>query len=253
MTDHYKTLGVERTASEDEIKQAFRRLAMKHHPDRGGDAEHFKRIEEAYRTLGNADSRAQYDNPRPNMHWHGAGGNFNFDDIFSMFGTQFRRPPQQARVSLVVSLRDVVTCARKSVNIATEAGTQNLDLEIPPGVEDGMQVVYQGLAPGGIDLVVQYRIAPDNRFQRQGTNLITEQEIVIWDLIRGGDVTVLGVENERLLVTVPPMTQPNALLRVRGRGVPDRSGNRGDLLVRLLARIPRSITPDLLDHVRREP
>lgn len=117
MTDHYKTLGVERTASEDEIKQAFRRLAMKHHPDRGGDAEHFKKIEEAYRILGTAQSRAEYDNPRPNMNWQGQGANFNFDDIFSMFGTQFRRPPQQARVSIWVTLRDVVGCARKSLSL----------------------------------------------------------------------------------------------------------------------------------------
>ena len=65
MTDHYATLGVPRTATADEIKRAFRRLASQHHPDKGGDTQKFQAIQAAYATLGDEQKRAEYDNPRP--------------------------------------------------------------------------------------------------------------------------------------------------------------------------------------------
>ena len=87
MKDHYTTLGLDRTASDEDIKRAYRKLASQHHPDKGGNKEQFQEIQAAYAILGDAGKRAEYDNPRPHMHHPFAQHTqFIFDDIFSMFG-----------------------------------------------------------------------------------------------------------------------------------------------------------------------
>jgi len=91
MTDYYAALGVPRTATADEIKKAFRRLASQHHPDKGGDTQKFQAIQQAYATLGDEHKRAEYDNPRPQFSgFQGHPGGVNINDIFGqMFGQQF--------------------------------------------------------------------------------------------------------------------------------------------------------------------
>lgn len=89
--DHYSTLGVPRDADQDTIKAAFRKLAMKHHPDRGGDPNEFQKINQAYETLSDPQKKAQYDNPAMNMGGHPGGFSFNFNgfDLNDLFGSVF--------------------------------------------------------------------------------------------------------------------------------------------------------------------
>ena len=251
--DHYRTLGIDRSASADEIKRAYRRLASQHHPDKGGDTQRFQEIEAAYRILSDPASRAQYDNPRPQFRQPGPG--FDFEEIFNMFGTRFnvQRPQQQARMVMWLHLSDLVHCENKTVQVTTPAGTSTLDLEIPKGIEDGQQVAYQGLAPGNVDLLVQYRIHPDATWQRSGSDIMTDSQITIWDLIRGGRVKVRDPAGTELEVAVPPRTQPNSQLRLRGCGLARRGGGRGDALIRLVARIPERISPELERQIHQEP
>jgi len=262
MNDYYQTLGVDRSASVEEIKQAYRRAAARHHPDRGGDTARFQQIEEAYRILSDPNQRAQYDNPNQ-FHQQGFPGGFSFsfnqgqpgfdfDNIFNMFGAQFRRPPQQARMSLTISLRDAVEGTTKTVRVATDSGTHEVELKIPAGIDDGQQVQYGGIAPGGLDLVVQYRIQPDPVWQRQGRDLHTEHRISVWDLIRGTRIRISTLNGNTLELDVPPQTQPNSLLRAAGYGVPDRNGVRGAAFVKLIARIPNTISDKLMDAINRE-
>jgi molecular chaperone DnaJ len=114
--DHYKTLGVDKQASADDIKRAFRKLAMQHHPDRGGNEAQFKEIQAAYDVLGDPQRRAEYDNPRQQGFKFSTGpgfaagpGGFDFDQIFSMFGADMgrRATRNQVRISLWITLRDV--------------------------------------------------------------------------------------------------------------------------------------------------
>jgi curved DNA-binding protein len=256
--NYYDVLGVEKTATADKIKQAYRRLASQHHPDKGGDTKKFQEIEEAYRTLGDADRRAQYDNPSPfggqstGGAWQQSGAPFNFDDIFQMFGARFNPPRGHARMSLWITLQDVAKPGTRLVSVGTAAGTQAIEIEIPNGISDGDNVQYQGLAPGGQDLVVTFRIRPDPNWQRQDCNLVTGLTVSVWQLIAGAEVPVSDIRGNQLMLTIPPMTQPGVLLRIRARGLPDRSGQNGDMLVRVAAQLPAKISPELMAAVQQE-
>lgn len=258
MKDYYSILGLGKTADPDEIKRAYRKLASQHHPDKGGDTAKFQEIEEAYRVLSDPNQRAAYDNPRPDMggfQFHNQP--FDFNNIFNMFGAQFhpgqhRRGPAQARMSLWIQLSDVASGGKRTVSVGTSVGSHMIEIEVPLGVEDGGSVVYPGLAPGGIDLIVTFRIHPNPRWQRDGFNLYTDQKVSIWTMITGGDIVVRDILNRELSVHVPSMTQPGQILRCRGRGLPDRANNPGDMMIRLQAEIPRNIPEDLLALIRQQ-
>ena len=253
MKDYYATLGVAKTASEDEIKQAYRRLASKHHPDKGGDTQKFQEIEEAYRVLSDVEQRRAYDNPSAFPNMQGFGGGFDFNTIFDMFQQQgFAHPRRNhVRMSLWVTLHDVATGGRRTVNLGSGAGSQAVEIEIPLGINDGDNVQYEKLGPGGSDLVVQYRIRPDAEWQRQGLNLITDKKISVWNLMVGGNLIVKDIYGVELSTAIPPNTQPGTLLRLKGRGLRDRNGQQGDAYVRAGVIFPARIAPEILDAIRK--
>jgi len=127
-----------------------------------------------------------------------------------------------------------------------------MEIEIPPGINDGDSVQYPGSGPvSNMDLIITYRIHPDARFSRNGLNLQTEHAVDIWDLIMGGAARVRDILGNELDVTIPARTQPGTTVRLRGRGLIDRKGTHGDLLVRLQARIPEIIDPELLELIQK--
>jgi DnaJ-class molecular chaperone len=260
MTDHYVTLGVAKTASADEIKKAYRKLASQHHPDRGGDTATFQSIQAAYDVLSDVGKKAAYDNPASQFQNFGPGEfHFNFgpdlnDIVRNMFGQQFgQRRPQASyvRMSLWIRLSDVITGGRRPVAVSTNQGSNTIEIEIPQGVEDGQNVQYPALAPGGADLIVQFRIHPDPRWQRDGLNLITDCSVSIWKLILGGEISIRTISGKELLATVPSRTQPRTMIRLRGQGIKSMQNGIGDILVRLNAEIPKEIDPDLLAAIEK--
>ncbi len=257
MTDHYATLGVAKNASQDEIKRAFRRLASQHHPDKGGDTAKFQQIQAAYDTLGDAAKRQQYDNPAPQFQGFGGGAQFgNMHDIFAqMFGGQSPFGQAQARrnhvrMSLWITLLDVARGGRRPVALGTQAGTSTVEIEIPLGINDGDNVQYSGIAPGGQDLVIQFRVQPHAAFQRQGLNLATTHKVSIWTLILGGETEVQTIEDSRLVVKIAPHTQPGTTLRLRSQGLRDQSGQKGDLMVLIQTEIPKTIAPEIIAAIQ---
>ena len=258
MNNYYQTLGIERGANADEIKRAYRRLASQHHPDKGGDKNKFQEIELAYRTLSDPQTRAQYDNPRsqPGFGFHTANGNFDFESIFDIFGAKFQNPQQQRRaqhavMTLWITLRDVSQGGRRTISVGTHQGTSAVEIEIPLGINDGDSVQYSGVGPGGIDLVINYRIHPDPKWVRQGLTLQTEHSISIWDLILGCETPIKDILGTNLSLTVPAGTQPGTILRLRGRGLASRAGDAGDLLIKIQAQIPNNIPKELLDQINQ--
>jgi len=257
MPDHYAALGVARTATPDEIKRAFRRLASQHHPDKGGDTKKFQEIQVAYDTLGDVAKRAQYDNPQPQFAGMPGGAQFNMGDIFAqMFGGHPGFAGQHPRrnhmrMSLWITLRDVSTGGNRQVAVGSPQGQATIEIDVPQGINDGDMVQYQGLAPGGQDLVIEFRVHPHPQFRRDGLNLTLEYKCSVWDLILGGDTTVVNLDGTQLVVAIPPLTDNATTLRLRGRGLQDRKGNTGDLFVRLNAVLPKSITPELAQAIQQ--
>ena len=258
MKNYYQILGVERTATADEIKRAYRRLASQHHPDKGGDKQAFQDIQAAYAILSDVQKRAEYDNPRANQfnfnQGFGGAQPFNFDTIFDIFGARFGhghgqpQTRQQARMSLWITLTDVAAGGRRTISVGTQQGTHAVEIEIPQGINDGDTIQYSGIGPGGIDLVIQFRIHAAPGWERHDLSLLTEQNITVWQCILGTDLIVRDILGNQLNLTVPAGTQPNTVMRLKGRGL-TRNGQTGDLLVKILAQIPPVIDQDLLDLI----
>jgi len=260
--DHYQTLGVPRGASPDEIKTAYRKLASAHHPDKGGDTQKFQEIQSAYAVLSDESKRSQYDSPQMsggpgNFHFEFGGGPqaFDFSSIFNMFGAQFQHPHaqrSQTRMSLWVTLNDVATGGRRPVTIGTQHGNMTVEIDIPLGINDGDHVQYAGIGPNNSDLIVNYRIHPNPKWQRNGLHLSTDYTIDIWSCVLGADVEIKDILNNQLLLTVPAGTQPSTVLRVKGKGLPGPHNTRGDLFVKIQCQIPQEISPELLSLIKKE-
>ena len=252
MQNPYQILGVNKDATADEIKRAYRKLASQHHPDRGGDTKKFQEIQQAYDTLSNPKTNNFQNSGNP---FGGSpSGAFDFDHIFNIFGARFQHPhqrmQQQARMSLWISLKDVAQGGTRSVSVGTTQGTHAVEIEIPMGIDDGDAVQYPGIGPGGMDLIVSFRIHPDAQWTRQGLNLFLEQTVDIWDLILGTQLTVRDILGNILSVNIVAGTQPASLVRLKGRGLKSRSGQAGDLLIKIQARIPMEIPQDLRDLIQ---
>jgi curved DNA-binding protein len=253
--DYYKTLGVDRNASPEEIKKAYRKLAAKNHPDRGGSTEEFQKIEEAYRNLSDPNLKSQHDNPNP---FNGGGGfpggfHFNFgsnpfDDLFAQFTRQQRQ--RVYTVSLWITLEQVAKGSEETVQFTTPLGLKSFKITVPVGVSDGAQVRYQNLMPDG-ELQIEFRIHRHYIFERQGLDLRMRVEMSIFDLILGTTITVPTIYGDRLEVTVPPRTKPSASLRVQGKGL-QSNGQVGNQFILIDAVIPDTISSELISQIENE-
>jgi len=258
MPEYYKILGLDRTATPEQIKKAYRKLASQHHPDRGGDKVQFQELQQAYGVLSDSTKRAQYDNPGPSTFSFEFGnpGGFDIHNIFNMFGAQMHQQQHQrqshTRMSLWITLQDVALGGSRTVNIGSQHGHQTVEIEIPKGINDGDHVQYGKVGPGGTDLIVGFRIHPNPKWQRSGLNLSTDLDVTVWDLIVGGEMEFKDLLGQSITVTIAPMTQPGSTLRLKGRGLSDRAGTAGDLLLRCHARIPQGIDQDLIEMIRQK-
>lgn len=263
MTDLYATLGVSKTAGPDEIKKAYRKLASKHHPDKGGDTAMFQKIEEAYRILGDPQKRAEYDNPVQQMgpnHFHFNFGQGNVEDIFAQFGFDMfgrRHPPQSRRnkdirAELVVSLRDTLQDQIKTLSVKTATGVrQNVDISIPKGITSGTNMKYPGMGdnmfdnlPRG-DLYITIHVMADSAYQVSGLDLITSLTIDCFQAILGSEQTVVGLDGKEFVIQTPQGCQPNTKLKIAGEGLPGFQNDiKGNLYVSVNIRIPTNLTED---------
>lgn len=257
MKDYYSILGVDRQATADEIKRAYRKQAAQHHPDKGGDTEQFQQVQEAYSILGDATARAKYDQPQPTFNFQ-AGADININDIFDVFNQRFNQNRQarrtQLRLTLWLTINDVFSGGRRPVSIGTPHGNIVAEIEIPPGIEDGETLQYSNIGPNGSDVIVTFRHHANPAFKIDGANVTTEIDVSVWACITGKQITVRGILGDSLMLTLPQRTQPGTMLRMRGQGLPIRHGigTRGDLIVKIRAKLPDQISPELLEMIKAE-
>jgi DnaJ-class molecular chaperone len=267
--DYYNILGVQRGASSEDIKKAYRKLAMKHHPDRtGGDDSQFKKIQEAYDTLGDDGKRADYDNPRPQF----GGGDFHFNsgnmgDIFgSMFGhNPFGGFPQRAmrnksiNITVQMTLKDILHGKDVVGSIRLPSGReQALQIKIPRGVSHGDSIRFSQMGddthpqlPRG-DLIAVIEEISDREFERHGADLYISKTISVFDLMLGGSITIRTVEDSTLEVTVPAGFTPGKTMSCQGYGLPvaANASQRGNLYVNIEVFVPKITDIDDFNSLR---
>lgn len=252
MTDYYQILGVNRNASEQDIKKAYRKLAGEHHPDRGGDADKFKAVQEAYDVLSDKSKRSAYDSP------HGFYTNRNnFDDLVNRYFKDFnvhvdmRQQMRDTRMVLRIDLDDVASGGPRLVSVNTRTGSTPIEIDVPQGVLDGETVRYPKMI-NNQDLVVEFRINPHQEWRREGLDMWCEKQLNFWELVVGTEVIVKDILGRSVNLKVPAKTKPDSSLRLKGRGLQRPGHNPGDIFVKIRATLPDNIPDDIVDILRNQ-
>ena len=243
----YSVLGVQENATPDEIKNAYRKLASKYHPDRGGDTRKFQEIQQAYDILTDDSKRDEYYRSQQFGNFHAPGRN-PFEDLINQFTRATQRPIYT--LTVFVTLEQVANGSNESIHINTPQGPKLIQIQVPQGIEDGIQVRYDGLIPDGW-LQILFRIHRHQKFERSNLDLQIPQEVNVFELIIGTKIVITDIFNKQMEVTIPPNTKPGARFRIPKHGL-TRSGITGDLYVLITPVIPDKISIELLNLIKLE-
>jgi curved DNA-binding protein len=279
MKNYYDILGVSEDASSDQIKKAFKEIAKKEHPDRGGDEARFKEANEAYDTLKSSQKRHDYDTMRKfggSMPGGGQHPFFNediFGDFFSDFqnmgdGVQFsftqggqprsfrqrRRGNRNVQVRMAISIKEAMMNNEKTINYKLPSGREEFaTVKIPAGVQHGITFKFSGMGDDSIanmtrgDLLVVMSVLDSDGYTRKGNDLFTDKTIDCFQAVRGTEVELKTLDNKVIKVKVPSGTQPGTLLQVKSQGMPIHKtlNIRGNLYVKIHILIPQLSAQDL--------
>jgi curved DNA-binding protein len=260
--DHYNTLGVSRDATQEDIKKAFRKLAMTHHPDKGGNPAEFQKINEAYEVLGDPAKRQQYDNPVNHNPFNGGfqfnQAGFDLNDLFSqVFGTNRRASGgftqrQLYRTQVSISLLDAYNGREHTLQLSTPSGVKVINVKVPAGILSGEQIRYENVIDSGT-LIIGFHIMPDLRFDRNGNDLYCNLPVSVLDLIVGTKVNFSTIAGKTVEVNIPPNTQPSHQIRLHGLGMPIKNSPNmyGDQILLLKPYIPDNISTDIIESIER--
>ena len=285
--DYYDVLGVAKSATQEDIKKSYRRLARTYHPDLHTGPNKvemetkFKELTQAYEVLSDKDSRAKYDQygfqwkeadayqrARQESGQSGAGytpysegeaQDFSafFEDLFGRQAGQrgasfrgFARPGADLEASTILSLREVSTGTTRRIDLPDASGQPHtIDIRIPKGVQDGERVRVkgkgapgQGNAPRG-DLYLRVHITPHPVFKRDKADLLVTLPVWPWEAALGAEVQVPTLSGP-VKLKIPAGSASQQKLRLKGKGLPTRSGSSGDQFVIINVVLPDSLTDE---------
>ena len=284
--DYYDVLGVGKTATQQEIKSAYRKLALQYHPDRNKTKEaeeKFKEVTKAYEVLGNEEKRKTYDQfgqaafeqGAGQGPFGGAGGPFGgfggqqgggqygpfsytyssngqgfdfggFSDPFDIFEQFFGGAARPRRPVYSISIS--FREAVDGVEKEVEIDGKKQKIKIPAGVDRGSRIRFDSY-----DIIVD--VIPDSKFGREGYDIVTEESLSYPDVALGKELSIETIDGP-VKIRVPAGTQPNTLIRLSGRGVKRiRGGGRGDHYVKIKVAIPKKVShreKELLEDLQKE-
>lgn len=266
MKDPYKILGLDPIATDEDVKKAYRKLAMEHHPDRNnGDDIKFKEIAEAYEILNNPKKKAQWQ-----AHHNFSSGSYQFDEQFyedflkkqgfsDMFNTRYGQGTQSSKsvnitAQVQISLDDAYFGTSRTLRI----GMKTVSVNIQPGIMNGQKLKLKGLGQKGItddlngDLILTVIVQdhPDYIIDNRGLHKM--HHIDVFEAMIGGKSTI-EIFNKKINFTIPQGTQNGTVLRMQGKGFPiyKQPGVFGDLYVNTLVELPTSLNEDELALLKK--
>ncbi|HLV14279.1 MAG TPA: J domain-containing protein [Xanthomarina sp.] len=273
--DYYKILGVSKSATEQEIKKAYRKLARKYHPDLNPNDKEaeikFKEINEANEVLSHPENRKKYDEhgkdwkhaeefertrqqQQESRHQQYSGGfdDSDFSDFFeSMFGGARQRTSsamfrgQDYNAELQLDLSEVYTSHKRTLTV----NNKNIRIKIPAGIENGQVIKIPGYGGKGVnkgpngDLYIKFNIVNNTNFKRNHDNLYTTVDLDLYKSLLGGDVTVNTFDG-KVKLKVKPETQNGTQVKLKGKGFPvyKKDGQFGDLYITYNIKTPTNLT-----------
>jgi len=266
--DYYEILGVNKSATEQQIKSAYRKLALQYHPDRNKEAgatEKFKEVNTAYEVIGNPEKRKMYDqfgHAGVSGNQGGGQGPFNytysnqsasggggFEDIFggfsdpfdifeSFFGgtSPFRQQARKIQYQLKIDFMEAVSGVTKNI---VHQGKQYA-IKIPSGADEGTRIRYT-------DFDVTVAVVPHKQFKREGVDVIVDHEVSFPTAALGGDTSVPTLDGD-LKLKIKAGTQPGSLVRLTGKGIQHLNSNRrGDFYIRFIIKVPTKLSREQKD------
>ena len=240
--DYYNTLGIDKQASPDDIKRAYRKLASQYHPDKGGDTAKFQQIQQAYDVLSDDIKRNQYDSSNDPL------------SKLSSFFSQFQQNPVQRQkiytVNYTVSLEQIAMGTNESIAVQTPDGPKVIHIRVPRGLENGHTYRYENALPDG-PLNITFNILKHNRFDRIGLDLYTSENIEVFDLILGTTIEVKTIYDKTLEIEIPSGTKIGAKFKLAEQGL-HTDDKKGDHYVLLLPTLPDKISARLIEEIAKE-